>query len=200
MYAEKTSFLWKGSTQEGHTLNLSSQGLARIIKQLNSSGLKDLVQKNLNGSLEKAVVHSIAQVIQHSRYSKSLSHPSSQQTIRVFTAQGKTRTYHIFTHPISSQQSVILAIRSQPRRISNELEMEALFEKGGKKMTAQQKSQILAAIDESLGGKEHTSSKRGSTRNKHQEALARKRKEKWNRAQRMFQNQGFQAALNDARR
>ncbi|MEB3277747.1 MAG: hypothetical protein VKK42_02345 [Lyngbya sp.] len=199
MYTQKTSFLWKGSTQDGHVLHLNRQGLERIIKQLNPSGLKTLVHQNLNGSLEGAVVRSLAQVVQNSRYSRLVSPPNSQQKIRVFTAQGKTRTYHLLTHPISSQQSMILAIRSQPRMIANESEMEALFEKG-KKMSADQKRQILAAIDESLSKKEHTSSKRGSTKNKHQEGLARRRQDKLKRAQRIFQDQGFQAALNDARR
>lgn len=71
---------------------------------------------------------------------------------------------------------------------------------GKKKMRADQAQQIKAAIDACLKSKEHTSSKRGSTRQKHQEAIARRRAEKWGRAQRVFEQNGFEAALSDAER
>jgi hypothetical protein len=72
--------------------------------------------------------------------------------------------------------------------------------KNKKKMTADQKSQIIAAIEECLRSKEHKRGARNSTQQVHQEGFARRKSEKWNRAQRIFQSSGFAAALNDAER
>lgn len=81
-----------------------------------------------------------------------------------------------------------------------EIEHMAKSGKGKKQMTADQKSQIMAAIEECLRSKEHRRGARTSTQQDHQEGFARRKSEKWNRAQRIFQSSGFAAALNDAQR
>jgi hypothetical protein len=81
-----------------------------------------------------------------------------------------------------------------------EIEHMAKPKRKDKQMTAAQKAQIMRAIRESLAAKEHTKGARGSTKNTHEEGIARRINDKWKRAQRVFQDQGFQAALADARR
>jgi hypothetical protein len=81
-----------------------------------------------------------------------------------------------------------------------EIERMAKAGKNKKKMTADQKTQIIAAIEECLRSKEHRRGARTSTEQVHQEGFARRKSEKWNRAQRIFQSSGFAAALNDAER
>jgi hypothetical protein len=81
-----------------------------------------------------------------------------------------------------------------------EIERMAKSGKNKKKMTADQKSQIIATIEECLRSQEHKKGARKSTEQDHQENLARRKREKWNRAQRIFQTSGFTAALNDAER
>lgn len=98
------------------------------------------------------------------------------------------------------------SISESESEVDRELELEIALQEieqmaGGKKqMSASQKRQIKKAIADCLAAKEHTKSQRGSTRQKHQEALARRQAEKWNRSQRIFQSSGFQAALDDAKR
>ena len=106
----------------------------------------------------------------------------------------------------SAPQRVARRVLAQQlhREFTQESELEFdLFEierMAGDSMTKQQKRQIMAAIDASLAATEHTSGKRGSTKGKHQSGMARRRKDKWNRAVRVFQSQGFAAALADAQR
>lgn len=100
----------------------------------------------------------------------------------------------------SSEQTQQVVQRSQTaRQRYGESEIEHMAG-GNKQMTSQQKKEILEAIDECLKKKEHTKGGRSSTKQTHQQGMARKRQDKWNRAQRIFQNQGFPAALNDAKR
>lgn len=88
----------------------------------------------------------------------------------------------------------------------SELELEISLQEieqmaGGKKqMTASQSTQIDRAIAACLQSKEHKKGARGSTRSTHEEGMARRKKDKWNRAKRIFQTSGFQAALSDAKR
>ncbi|NJK39287.1 MAG: hypothetical protein HC920_17120 [Oscillatoriales cyanobacterium SM2_3_0] len=130
----------------------------------------------------------------------------------MFTAKGRSRTYQILTRPHGAQSAVILKIQSQPRQVFpqselNELGLESLEEieqmakgKSKKQMTPEQIGQIKAAIEASLRAREHTRNPRTSTKNDHETALSRKRREQWSRAQRIFQTQGFGAALADMRR
>lgn len=81
-----------------------------------------------------------------------------------------------------------------------EIEHMAGSRSGRRQMTADQKLQILAAINDCLASREHTRGARGSTQGTHEAGMARRKADKWNRAQRIFQSSGFAAALNDARR
>ncbi|HEY9611550.1 hypothetical protein [Allocoleopsis sp.] len=123
MFAPTTSksapVLWQGKTRDGYTLRLTRSGLAKIVSNLQQTGLHNLVQNNLNGSHEAAVVRAIAQVVSNA------AHSSSGQNTQVFTAVGKTRKYQILTQPIDSKQSAILFVRSRP---TQEFEYEGEFE------------------------------------------------------------------------
>ncbi|MFB8789790.1 MAG: hypothetical protein U7123_13265 [Potamolinea sp.] len=72
----------------------------------------------------------------------------------------------------------------------------------GKKMTAAQKRQIMAAIDDCLRAREHTSGVRGSTRQTHQQGMARRRQDMFNSAKRAYQVSGrtFQSVLDQVKR
>jgi hypothetical protein len=127
MFATKTPksapALWKGETQDGYTLRLSRSGLAKIMSNLKQTGLHTLVQNNLNGSREAAIVRAIAQVVSHATRS------NSSQNTQVFTAVGKTRMYQIVTQPIGHQRSAILVVRSRPIAFENTPEdLEVEFE------------------------------------------------------------------------
>lgn len=115
---KSSSVLWQGETQDGYTLRLSRSGLAKIMSNLKQTGLHTLVQKNLNGSREAAVVRVIAQVVSNA------THSSPGQNTQVFTTVGKTRKYQIVTHPIDHQQSAILFVRSRPLELEHEFEGE----------------------------------------------------------------------------
>ncbi|MDZ8260755.1 hypothetical protein [Nostoc sp. ChiQUE01b] len=100
--------VWQGETRDGYTLRLTRSGLAKIASNLQQTGLHHLVQNNLNGSREAAVVRAIAQVVTNATRS------SANQNTQVFTAIGKTRKYKIVTQPIDRQQSAIMFVRSLP--------------------------------------------------------------------------------------
>lgn len=111
--------------------------------------------------------------------------------------QGKLNQY---------KEKLVDILRRMGPEYESEMEMELYFQEiehmagGKKKMTADQKRQIMSAIDECLKSKEHTSGKRGSTKQAHQEGMARRRTDKFNRAKRVFEQNGFAAALSDAER
>lgn len=113
MLAEKTSLVWKGSTKDGYTLRLTRFGLAKIMSKLKQSGLQDLVKRNMNGTLEAAVVRSIAQIVSNATRSGVRTKPELSANLRVFTAQGRRRNYRIMTQPLDSQQGSIIFIQSQ---------------------------------------------------------------------------------------
>lgn len=103
------------------------------------------------------------------------------------------------------------AIQRYSHQFSNleyeaEMAMELAFQeiehmtRSRKQMTESQKQQILSAINECWKNKERTKGKRRSTKDKHEQGEKRFKSGKWNRAQRIFQNEGFPAALNDAKR
>lgn len=123
------------------------------------------------------------------------------------------QSYTLLTDPQQTQQALQRANttlqRYSSQRFATEAELEierALREiehmaKGQKRqMTSAQKAQIMQAIEDSICQQEHTRGRRSSTREDHEEAKARRRREKWKRAQRIFQTQGFQTALKDAKR
>jgi len=81
-------------------------------------------------------------------------------------------------------------------------EIEHMAGGGRKQFTADQKRQIMAAIDECLGSREHTSGARGSTRQTHQEGMTRRKQDMFNSAKRAYQVSGrtFQSVLDQVQR
>lgn len=121
--------MWQGSTKDGYILRLTGSGLAKIVSNLKQTGLDNLVQSNMNGSLQGAVVRSLAQIVNHATALGTVSSQAFGRNLQAFTAIGKTRQYQILTTPIDSKQSEIFFVRSRPiQQLQNEFEYEGEYE------------------------------------------------------------------------
>lgn len=123
----------------------------------------------------------------------------SQEELRIW--QQRLKDYQAKTETLLGRIVDMIRRRETEMEFSmHEIEHMAGSGRGRRQMTADQKAQIMAAINDCLASREHTSGARGSTLGTHQAGMARRKADKWNRAQRIFQTSGFTAALNDARR
>lgn len=176
-------------------------------KKVSDGWLDDFLKQEQNTNLQ----------LQNFQQSKTLT-LAPQRSLHALNNQKQTN--HVIRQKIAKLKTLIekaglevpATLKNFPTSIElestsdRELELEIALQEiehmaGGKKqMTASQKTQIKNAIAACLQSKEHKKGARGSTKGTHEEGMARRKAEKWNRAQRIFQNSGFQAALDDAQR
>lgn len=109
---KKISLVWKGSTLDNYTLQLTQSGLHKILSQLpKQPELKRFIKKNYQGNLKNAVVRSIAQIAKDALFAGYVVHPSFSRKLRVFNSQDIAGIkYQILTLPLSKVESAIVAL------------------------------------------------------------------------------------------
>jgi 8-oxo-dGTP pyrophosphatase MutT (NUDIX family) len=133
MYATKTTakplLLWRGSTLDNFTLQLTQSGLSQVMAHLTKQPyLKDFVAGNYTGNLPAAVASSLARLTQDALYVGTISDPNSNQKIRVFESTTESGSdYQILALAISKTESTIISVRLVPQREETEYFLGAVI-------------------------------------------------------------------------
>ncbi|NJM90185.1 MAG: NUDIX domain-containing protein [Hydrococcus sp. RU_2_2] len=133
MYATKTTakplLLWRGSTLDNFTLQLTQSGLSQVMAHLTKQPyLKDFVAGNYTGNLPAAVASSLARLTQDALYVGTISDPNSNQKIRVFESTTESGSdYQILALTVSKTESTIISVRLVPQREETEYFLGAVI-------------------------------------------------------------------------
>ncbi|HEY0377177.1 MAG TPA: GIY-YIG nuclease family protein [Pyrinomonadaceae bacterium] len=139
----------KARTADGHTLQLPDARLGALLPQLHRSGLDDIVRRNYDGDLGRAVARSIGLLANRARRVGTLRSPQTGSRYPVFSTALGGRSFQIVTRPGEGSAGTIVGIRPQASPAATARSAEYMAAPGQPALGAR-RALTTAAVDATL--------------------------------------------------